>query len=353
MPDVEPPSRSSQRGGPAAATALEALAAASALPFDRIVRLAARSLGTAMASVTVLDGERAWSKAAVGLGVGPSARIAPFVAATVHAGDAGLAVLDAASDERFSDSEVVVAPPQVRFYAGAPLRLADGHAVGALAVFDRSPRSSLSAEDLETLRDLAAVVVHEIDLHARHHALAAAHEHAARQSGTDSLTGLANRRTLDDKLHGAIALARRTGHALALLLIDLDAGPATAAARGDGSPRGDLSDEDVIELAERLAAGVRAHDVVAHVGAGAFAVVLQAVDRAGVAEASGRIHELLSNELRSRAHGPGVGSRARVAIGVALHPADGEDIASLLRAADLAKHEAKIAGGGVRRFATP
>ncbi len=82
-------------------------------------------------------------------------------------------------------------------------------------------------------------------------------------------------------------------------------------------------------------------------------MVLQAVDRAAVAEAAGRLHEALTRDIAALAGGGVVPNsvRLRVSVGVALFPADGEDMASLLRAADLAMYEAKASGGGVRRYA--
>jgi diguanylate cyclase (GGDEF)-like protein len=169
---------------------------------------------------------------------------------------------------------------------------------------------------------------------------------------TDPLTGLSNRRMLDGLLDHAIALARRTGYALAVLMIGLDAGAGRLGSHGDHEDQDEVLGDDVlVEMAERLERAVREHDLVARVGAGEFVVVLQAIDRAAVAEAAGRLHEAL---VAVAAGGAGVaagaGAGVRVSVGVALHPADGEDLASLLRAADVAMDEARSGGGGVRRY---
>lgn len=68
--------------------------------------------------------------------------------------DAPLVVPDARSDPRFFDSPLVVRDPTIRFYAGVPLRILGGSAMGTLCVFDRVPRA-LSSQQLEGLSVLS------------------------------------------------------------------------------------------------------------------------------------------------------------------------------------------------------
>ena len=73
------------------------------------------------------------------------------------------AVPDALDDPRTRGTRFVVEDPYMRAYAAAPLITHDGHNLGALCVFDSAPRE-FTAEDLELPRDLAGVVMHELEL---------------------------------------------------------------------------------------------------------------------------------------------------------------------------------------------
>jgi GGDEF domain-containing protein len=341
----------------------------------RIARLAARGLGVPMSAVTVRrpGGGHAAAPLVASFGFArPSSAPVDAFAALSSASSGLLLVSDATVDARVADDALVTAAPFVRFCAGVPLMTSDGVIVGSLCVFDDEPRADVSDDDVETLRDLAVLVVDEYEGAGRREELREARDAARRLETTDALTGLSNRRMLDGMLDGALALARRTGQALAVLMIGLDGldgldGLEDATRDPGGDPRRgadvmppdsappevDVDDDLLVEMAERLASGVREHDLVARVGATEFVVVLQAVDRAAVAEAAGRLHEALTGVILQRDDPAPTrsGGRLRVNVGVALHPADGEDLASLLRAADVAMHQAKANGGGVRRFA--
>lgn len=120
--------------------ALGALEEPSPVVLQDIVDIAAQVCDTPMAAVTFVGAQHQWVKAAVGLEVGAGPRDEAFCAYTILK-DEILVVEDARLDSRFSDNPAVTGGPQVRFYAGAPLRLPDGAAAGALCVVDRVPRT--------------------------------------------------------------------------------------------------------------------------------------------------------------------------------------------------------------------
>jgi hypothetical protein len=72
--------------------------------------------------------------------------------------------LDTHSDWRFINSPQVVGPPHVRFYAGAPLRTADGFNLGSLCVIDDKPRSEFAPRQRLILKEFAAVTIREMEL---------------------------------------------------------------------------------------------------------------------------------------------------------------------------------------------
>jgi GAF domain-containing protein len=70
-------------------------------------------------------------------------------------------VEDAHEDERFRENPLVQQDPNIRFYAGVPLRDRSGHPLGTLCVIDREPRR-LRAAEVQALQDLAAIASAEI-----------------------------------------------------------------------------------------------------------------------------------------------------------------------------------------------
>ncbi len=125
--------------------------------FDRITQLAARVFEVPIALISFVDAERQWFKSRVGLEVTETRREAAFCAHAI-AGRGVMVVPDATLDPRFATSPLVTDHPKVRFYAGAPLISASGHALGALCINDTRPRT-LSTDQVATLEALAAIVV--------------------------------------------------------------------------------------------------------------------------------------------------------------------------------------------------
>jgi hypothetical protein len=128
--------------------------------FDRIVALASSSLGTSAAAFTVLDGDRQWHKSVVGLSVREIPRSNSFCTVTVLEADA-LIVPDALLDDRFKDNPLVADGPRLRFYAGFPIESPSGERIGALCVYDESPRPA-DGVDKVLLRELALVLQNEL-----------------------------------------------------------------------------------------------------------------------------------------------------------------------------------------------
>ncbi len=131
--------------------------------FDRITALAAELFDMPIAAITLIDADRQWIKSIVGLEPGGTPREDAFCHYTIQS-DEVTEVLDPEHDERFSSNPFVTDDPNIRFYAGAPLRLPSGHRLGALCLIDRKARPPLSAEEKRRLEALAQIVVTEMDL---------------------------------------------------------------------------------------------------------------------------------------------------------------------------------------------
>lgn len=123
--------------------------------FDAIVALAATICCVPMAAISLIDRDRQWFKASVGLNVGETPREDAFCAYTILSPQP-LEVDDACADIRFRDNRLVLGEPHIRFYAGVPLTTVDGLALGALCVIDREPRQ-LDAQQWQSMQHLARV----------------------------------------------------------------------------------------------------------------------------------------------------------------------------------------------------
>ena len=133
--------------------------------FDRITDLAADIFDVPIALVSLVDDQRQWFKAKVGLEADSTPRSWAFCAHAIQQlPGSTLVVEDATRDSRFKDSPLVVGEPHVRFYAGAVLTSPSGANLGTLCLIDRIPRPSPSAGELRRLNALAAIVVDELEL---------------------------------------------------------------------------------------------------------------------------------------------------------------------------------------------
>jgi diguanylate cyclase (GGDEF)-like protein len=150
----------------------------------------------------------------------------------------------------------------------------------------------------------------------------------------DALTGLANRRLLDDRLAQALALAARKQRSLAILVVDLHAFREVNERLGH-----DGGDAVLRETARRLAGCLRRADTLARTGGDEFAVLLPEL------EAPAECEVVAGKMLRAlgAAFEPG-GVTLAAAIGASLFPADAQDAAGLLRNADDAMRRAKTLG---------
>jgi PAS domain S-box-containing protein len=128
--------------------------------FDRLALLAQAVFNVPIAVISLVDADRQWFKSCQGLDARETPRGISFCGHAILGPDV-LAVEDASLDRRFSDNPLVTAGPRIRFYAGAPLTLDDGHAIGTLCLIAPTPRS-FPARDRDVLQKLARLVVAEL-----------------------------------------------------------------------------------------------------------------------------------------------------------------------------------------------
>lgn len=210
--------------------------------FDDLLTVAAAVCAMPMGSVTLIDADRQWFKARIGLDQSETPREVAFCAHAILEPDQLLVVPDAQHDQRFSDNPYVTGDPGIRFYAGAPLLSSEGLPLGTLCVMDSTPRKlqpyqqealnalSRQVSSLLELRRVSRDLKLQLDdrawyeqqLHKFNQELELQNADLSQQARTDALTGLANRRALGQVLDTALQQAAASGAPLCLALLDID-----------------------------------------------------------------------------------------------------------------------------------
>jgi len=168
--------------------------------IDDLALLAAMICQVPMALVSLVDENRQWFKARVGVSDLQTPRDVAFCAHTIVHADDVFVVHDAEADPRFAGSPLVVGGPRIRFYAGAPLVAPGGHAIGALCVMDHTPRK-LTSEQLAALRALSRATVVQLELRRKTAELAKAVEEGKRLVRLAEKSRLALLNVLEDEKH--------------------------------------------------------------------------------------------------------------------------------------------------------
>jgi diguanylate cyclase (GGDEF)-like protein len=233
----------------------------------------------------------------------------------------------------------------------------DVRAPGGAFHLQRRPRAEGDELDrvvtaLEDMRGNLERAYHELadahaelerDIVARRRAEATA-EHLATH---DALTDLPNRHSLFERVRHELTLSARSGTHGALLYLDLDHFKPVNDARGHSA-----GDAILVEVGRRLARQVRDVDLVARLGGDVFVAVLASIAESPGAAADAAL--ALAGKLRAALAAPieagGHAHHLSASVGVALYPADGADIETLLQHADVAQGQAKADGGDVVRF---
>ena len=161
----------------------------------------------------------------------------------------------------------------------------------------------------------------------------------------DPLTGLPNRRQLDQRLKDAMLGCAPDGTSVYVLFMDLDRFKPINDAMGH-----DVGDQVLQEVARRLQAAVRREDTVARVGGDEFVVVLRHMEsHAVVVSIVESILASMGEPISAGVHNLQIG----ISIGCAHHPCDGTEIADLLKHADEAMYQAKRANAGYAFYGEP
>ena len=306
--------------------------------LDRLTQTAKSVFKTDISVISIVDGERQWFKSRQGIRETETPREVSFCGHAIH-GDDVMVVENAERDARFFDNPLVTGGPTIRFYAGQPVKSPDGYAIGTICVIDSKPRS-FSEEDRINLRNLGRMV--EIVLENRkfsetQQALLESLVAARRDKLLDPLTGIWNRRGLEEMFDRESSRCERLGLSIAGLMIDIDDFKSINDRFGHA-----VGDEVLSLTASILVSVCRGADVVARIGGDEFAVIIPDTDLSSV----DLVCEKLDREIRGSVGVPiaagactftaSIGSAFR-----ATTPRDGVTLSAILKEADKAMFRAK------------
>lgn len=310
----------------------EVLDSSPEVDFDALTRVASQFFQTPVAVVGLMDSNRFWFKSQLGLDIPQMDRDIAFCAYSVMQPGKVLMVEDLKKDARFKDNPLVIGPPHLRFYAGAPIVDPNGYALGTIAIVDTKPRT-LNENELDVLQDLAKLVMIALENRRRSHML-------AKMALTDHLTGLANRAQFDRVLESEMAHAKRTGEVFSVLCLDLD-GFKDINDRY-GHPAGD---EVLCEVARRLQQLMRAEDTVSRIGGDEFGMVIREGAQVSTQALAQRITQAMSASI-TLSNGAQVD--VGICIGMATYTSTIDSPYILLAQADSALYREKRRVGAIR-----
>lgn len=307
--------------------------------FDRVARLAAGSLHSPVAIVSLLDDDRHVVKSSVGL-TGRSrvwrkvplalrySRQAVATGRPIFIGNTeDKFLLDADADERTPDGVA---------YAVVPVISAEGQVMGTITVVDTAPHAWTHTE-INCLMDIASSLVTELELRTDLTLRRQTQEHLLYSTLHDALTGLPNRSLFTERLrHAMRRAARHPDNLFAVLFLDLDRFKEINDNLGHFA-----GDELLRAVARRLEACIRPEDTVARLSGDEFAILLESITESSDA---GRVAERIEEALSFAIDLAGAEVVTSASMGIVTSSMAHDQPEQLLRSADMAMYRAKAAG---------
>ncbi len=269
--------------------------------------------------------ERVMEKIRIGRGEGIAGRVAEF-------GEAIL-VENLENDPRVKHKNRQ--HYKTRSFVSVPLKI-DERIIGVLNLSDKISGEVFNEEDLKLVQSFAthAAIVMERNVFYNKA------EELKKLTITDSLTGLLNRRYLNERLKDEVARSERYGHHLSLLMLDLDG------FKYCNDTLGHLfGDKTLKDIAETLLNTVRSMDIVARYGGDEFMVILPETEEALAIDIAERLRSNVEKNAVFPRDAAGRGTHTLTSsIGIACYPSHGKTIELLLENVDKALYRAKNKG---------
>jgi len=226
--------------------------------FDRVTRMAKRMFGVSTSLVSLIDEGRQWFKSNQGLNATETPRDISFCGHAINH-DELFIVPDTNEDERFFDNPLVTGAPNIRFYAGYPLKIREGLRIGTLCLMDQKPKV-MDEEDRQLLNDLGAMIEQEIK--------------SIQLATLDELTLISNRRGFLTLVDHSLKMCRRNQTSISFLLFDLN--KFKTINDEYGHHEGDFV---LVKFAQIMLETFRDSDVIGRLGGDEFVTLLTGTDK--------------------------------------------------------------------------
>jgi diguanylate cyclase (GGDEF)-like protein len=226
---------------------------------------------------------------------------------------------------------------RTRSFVSVPLMIAD-RVIGVLNLSDKTTGEVFDEEDLKLIQSIAshaAVVLERNEFYAKSEAL-------KKLTITDALTGILNRRYLQERLQEELARSERHMHPMSLLMLDLDGFKICNDSEGHL-----VGDRILQNVADTLSKAVRSMDILARYGGDEFMVILPETSEQGAIEIAERLRDSVSKGRARTPEAAGAGPDLcplTASIGIVCYPEHGETVELLLENVDKALYRAKNKG---------
>ena len=260
--------------------------------FERITRMVQIALGVPMSAFSLIDRERQWFKSIQGIDATENTRSVSFCAYTIL-GDDVMVIPDAKADPRFSKNPLVTGDPNIKFYAGCPVRAPDGRNIGSLCAIDSKSRS-MTPDQIEMLRNLALMIEAELkvsQLSKAQNDLIHELDQTQRLALIDPLTRIWNKAGIDDILKREWAFTSRKNIPLSMIIADIDGFKKINDQHGS-----EKGNRILQEIGKRFLKALRQEDAVGRVGGEEFMVIMPDVSPEHLEETAERIRRAVSEE---------------------------------------------------------
>ncbi|MFT6345775.1 MAG: diguanylate cyclase (GGDEF)-like protein [Paraglaciecola sp.] len=225
--------------------------------FDRVTRMAKRIFGVSISLVSLIDQDRQWFKSKQGFEATEMPRDISFCGHAINQ-DGLFIVPNASKDERFFDNPLVTSAPNIRFYAGYPLKIRGGLNIGTLCLLDEAPRE-MDEEDQLLFKDLGAIIEQEI--------------RSIQLATLDALTLISNRRGFLNLVDYGFKVCQRNKISMSFLLFDLN--KFKAINDQYGHHEGDFV---LVKFAQLMIETFRNSDVIGRLGGDEFVAMMTSSD---------------------------------------------------------------------------